>query len=205
MTTPAEKPSLNSYLREHYGSSTQKLVREHERNLHSQISETQLDTIVQGIKQEHLNDGEVMVAGHLLKQGIRVQRAKLRESIHRIDPLGISERRSVAVRRRAYHVKGPNEVWHIDGHHKLIKWRLVTHGGIDGYSLLITYLRCSSNNRADTVLVIFRSGVDTFGLPKKVGSDHGGKNIEVWSTMMEEHGTDKCIIVGSSTHNERIE
>ena len=31
---PAEKLSLYSYLRERYGSSTQKLVREHERSLH---------------------------------------------------------------------------------------------------------------------------------------------------------------------------
>ena len=35
MPEPAEKPSLHSYLRERYGSSTQKLVREHERSLHS--------------------------------------------------------------------------------------------------------------------------------------------------------------------------
>ena len=34
MPEPAEKPSLHSYLRERYGSSTQKLVREHERSLH---------------------------------------------------------------------------------------------------------------------------------------------------------------------------
>ena len=146
-----------------------------------------------------------MIAGHLLKQGIRVQCAKLRESIHRIDPHGVVERRSVAVRRREYHAKGPNEVWHIDGHHKLIKWRLVTNEGIDGHSRMITYLHCSSNNRADTVLAAFRSGVETYGLPTKVRSDHAGENIEVWRMMMEEHGTDRCTIVGSSAHNERIE
>ena len=145
-----------------------------------------------------------MIAGHLLKQGIRVQCAKLRESIHRIDPHGVVERRSVAVRRREYHAKGPNEVWHIDGHHKLIKWRLVTNEGIDGHSRMITYLHCSSNNRADTVLAAFRSGVETYGLPTKVRSDHAGENIEVWRMMMEEHGTDRCTIVGSSAH-ERIE
>ena len=37
MPEPAEKPSLQSYLRERYGSSTQKLVREHERSLHRRI------------------------------------------------------------------------------------------------------------------------------------------------------------------------
>ena len=136
-----------------------------------------------------------MVAGHLLKQGIRVQRAKLQ---------GVVERRSVAVRRREYHTKGPNEVWHIDGHHTLIKWRLVTHGGIDGHSPMLTYLHCSSNNRADTVLAAFRFGVDIYGLPMKVRLVHGGEVIEVWRMMMEEHGTDRCIIVGSSAHSEHI-
>ena len=101
--------------------------------------------------------------------------------------------------RRVYHAKGPNEVWHIDGHHKLIKWRLVTHGGIDGYSRLITFLRCSSNNTAATVLAALSSAVETYGLPKKVRSDHGGENMEVWSMMMEAHGSDNCIIVGSSS------
>ena len=34
MPEPAEKPSLHLYLCERYGSSTQKLVREHKRCLH---------------------------------------------------------------------------------------------------------------------------------------------------------------------------
>ena len=32
-----------------------------------------------------------------------------------------------------------------DGHHKLIRWDIVTHGGIDGYSKLFVY-HCSNNN-----------------------------------------------------------
>ena len=172
---------------------------------YSLISEPDLDEVVRQIKQEHPNDGEIMLAGHLLKQGIRVQRAKLRASIHRIDPQGVADRRSVAVKRREYHVSGPNEVWHLDGHHKLIRWRLVTHGAIDGYSRMIMFLQCSSNNRADTVIKVFTSAVEMYGLPKKVRTDHGGENIEVWRMMMEEHGNDKCIVVGSSAHNERIE
>ena len=58
-----------------------------------------------------------MVAGHLLKQGIHVQCAKLHESIHHINPQGVVERRSAAVKRRVYYVECPNGVWHIDGHH----------------------------------------------------------------------------------------
>ena len=103
------------------------------------MTEAQLDVIVRSVKREYPNDGEVMVAGHLLRLGYRVQRSKLRASIHRIDPEGTAERRSIAIRRRAYHVSAPNEVWHIDGHHKLIKWRLVIHGGIDGQEYVAEY------------------------------------------------------------------
>ena len=53
---------------------------------YSDISGTQLDVIVRDIKRDHPNDGEVMIAGHLLNIGICVQRSKLRESIHRVDP-----------------------------------------------------------------------------------------------------------------------
>ena len=52
---------------------------------YSDVTEAQLDVIIQRIKKGHPNDGEIMVAGHLLRQGIRVQRAKLRESIHHVD------------------------------------------------------------------------------------------------------------------------
>ena len=44
MHEPAEKPSLHSYLRERYGSSTQKLVREHERSLHNTCMHTYIHT-----------------------------------------------------------------------------------------------------------------------------------------------------------------
>ena len=44
----------------------------------------------------------------------------------------------------------------------------------------LQYHRCSSNNRADTVLAASKSGVDAYGLPTKVRSGHGGENIEVW-------------------------
>ena len=80
------------------------------------------------------------------------------------------------------------------------------HGGIDGYSRTITYLQCHSNNRAVTVLSAFRDGVTKYGLPTKVRTDHGGENIDVWRMMISEHEEgDKCVITGSSTHNERIE
>ena len=44
-----------------------------------------------------------------------------------------------------------------------------------------------------------------YGLPKKICSDHRGENVPVWRYMITVHGHQQCVIVGSSTHNERIE
>jgi hypothetical protein len=29
-------------------------------------------------------------------------------------------------------------MWHLDGHHKLIRWGIVIHGFVDGYSRLVS-------------------------------------------------------------------
>ena len=36
------------------------------------------------------------------------------------------------------------------------RWKMVVHGGVDGYSRVIVYLKCSNDNRAETVLQLFR-------------------------------------------------
>lgn len=61
------------------------------------------------------------------------------------------------------------------GNHKLIRWRFVVHGGIDGYSRMITFLKCANNNRAVTVGECFDGAVDTYGIPNRVRSDRGGE------------------------------
>lgn len=40
---------------------------------------------------------------------------------------------------------------HLDGHHKLIRWRFVIHGAIDGYSRVVVFLRCNTNNRGENM------------------------------------------------------
>ena len=49
-------------------------------------------------------------------------------------------------------------------HSAVNRWRIVIHGGIDGFSRLIVYLHCSTNNRASTVLELFEAGVAKYGL-----------------------------------------
>ena len=45
------------------------------------------------------------------------------------------------------------------------------HGGIDGYSRLITYLKAATNNYVQTALSAFLGGVDAYGLPSRVRTD----------------------------------
>ena len=94
----------------------------------------------------------------------------------------------------------------IDGNHKLIRWRLVCHGGIDGFSRMIVYLKCSNNNRALTVYELFLVAIERFGLPSRIRSDFGGENHVVAQHMIHHRGHDRgSMLTGSSTHNQRIE
>ena len=54
---------------------------------------------------------------------------RVRESIHRVDPFGLETRLCRTLHHRQYNVASPNALWHINGHHKLIRWQLVIHGG----------------------------------------------------------------------------
>ena len=107
---------------------------------YSAISDQNLDIAVDvhDIKTQYPNDGEVLMNAHLHSRAITVPRARLRASIHRVDPINTQEHRSTTIRRRTYHAEFPNYVWHVDGNHKAIRWRLVVHGGIDGFSRVIT-------------------------------------------------------------------
>ena len=102
----------------------------------------------------------------------------------------------------------PNSLWHIDGHHKLIRWRIVTHGGIDGYSRVVVFMKAATNNKATTVLESFLHGVNCYGLPSRVRCDKGGENVKVSEYMLNHPnrgpGRNSCI-TGRSVHNQRIE
>ena len=96
---------------------------------------------------------------------------------------------------------------HVDGNHKLIDpWRLVIHGGIDGFSRTVVFLKCNVNNKASTVFQCFRKAVVDFGLPSRVRSDCGLENVEIARFMIEQRGSGRgSHISGKSVHNQRIE
>lgn len=82
---------------------------------------------------------------------------------------------------------------------------MVIHGGIDGYSRTIVFLKCSDNNRASTVLSVFTRAVQKHGSPEHVHSNLGGENVDMLRHIVEQHASMSTVIMGSSTHNECIE
>ena len=172
----------------------------------SQCTDDELDNYIVNVINEFPFCGENFLGQILKNRGLHVQRYRLRESIHRVDNKGVSERKKNCLKRRVYNVKGPNHLWHIDTNHKLIRWNMIIAGGIDGFSRLITFLKCLDNNKAETLLKVFMDGVKTFGIPQRVRSDKGLENVAIADFMIKNRGTDRgSMITGKSVHNQRIE
>ena len=83
---------------------------------------------------------------------------------------------------------------------------MVIHGGIDGYSRLVTFLKVSTNNRSETVLYSFKQSTAQYGIPSRVRMDEGVENRGVEAFMIAQRGPGRgSAIKGPSVHNQRIE
>ena len=174
----------------------------------SDLSDVELDQIISDYTSRHgRTTGQVLIMGYLHSLGLRVQRARVRNSMARIDPANSALRWGAAVYRRRYKVPWANSLWHLDGHHSFIRWGLVIHGCIDGFSRRIIYLHCSSNNLSSTVLSLFLNAIEKDGLwPSRIRVDQGVENVLVCEAMVEKQGEGRAsFFAGPSTHNQRIE
>ena len=98
-------------------------------------------------------------------------------------------------------------MWHMDGWHKLMKFKLVVHGGVDGCSRYIVYMTCCDNNQSSTVLKCFLKGAEEVGvIPGCMRSDKGGENVLVCKFMyMFWDGDESSFKTGTSQCNQRME
>jgi hypothetical protein len=175
----------------------------------SNISDDQLDGILYEILRDFPRFGRRMIDGRLRSLDIRVPRLRLCESYLRVHgpPPSLSNRRRI--QRRKYSVAGVNSLWHHDGQHGLsffihpgfglsvfvlglIHYKLVMHAFIDGKSRYITGARMHNNNRASTVLKLFKEAISN-GRPRRVRGDHGVENVDVARWMDENQGRGRYI------------
>lgn len=49
-----------------------------------------------------------------------------------------------------------------------MRWRIVIHGAVDGYSRLVGFLKASDNNRSATVMESFKAAITSYVVPSRV-------------------------------------
>jgi hypothetical protein len=114
--------TLRNYLQD-YGISTQ----------YTTLTNDEVDARIRQYRLERPNSGLRYLRGAFRADNIRIQKRRLAAALQRVDPVGRQIRRNARIERRKYEVSRPDALWHLDGHHKLIRWGIVIHGMIDGY------------------------------------------------------------------------
>ena len=128
----------------------------------------EIQTLTQGI-------GQTRILGALRIRGLKIQRWRVRQCLWEIDPVGTVLRWRRVIQRRSYHVRSPNSLWHLDGNHKMVKWRFVVHAAIDGFSRVILYVYCATDNTSRTMQSLFEEAFRQYGLPSRVRFGHGAR------------------------------
>ncbi|KAJ8003975.1 hypothetical protein DPEC_G00153990 [Dallia pectoralis] len=86
--------------------------------------------------------------------------------------------------------------------YKLIRWKLIVHCTMDGYSRMLTFIWCSNNNRAETVMDLFSTAISDLGRPLHIRTDHGGENVCIWEDMRVQRF---CYPVGEDNLIQRLD
>lgn len=138
----------------------------------------------------------------------------VRRIVKDLDPDGVRERRAKTLRPRTYRSAGPNYIWHVDGYDKLKPYGFPIHGGIDGYSRKIIWLKvCRSNNNTFVTGQHFFNAVKKYGgCPTMLRTDNGAENVYMaaMQSLLRSEGENDFAYCNahryrSSPANQRIE
>lgn len=176
----------------------------------AEVDEVQLSGFIHYWRTENNNtyDGIVSLVGALRKENVPHTFRAVARLLRAADPVGSRMRFMEKVKRRVYNVVAANVLWHFDGNHKLKRYNFVLHGGIDGYSRRLVWMKIASDNYAPTVLHACIEAMTKYGAPRLIRSDYGKENVAVWrlvEQMREKLGYRIKSLLGRSVHNQRIE
>jgi hypothetical protein len=133
--------------------------------LPTNISDEELNNLIYEYQNGYPDRGEVSTVSYLRALGVNVVRQRVRDSIGLVDNAGREFRTRRLIPRVVYYVAGPHHLWHIDGNHKLIRYKIVVHGCIDGNTRAIMYIHAADNNRSATNIEYFKQAVSEYQLP----------------------------------------
>jgi len=143
----------------------------------------------------------------LQMEGLQVPRNVVASLLKELDPEGTEFRKARRLQRREYHNPGPNYAWHIDGYDKAKPWGFSIHGGIDGFSRKILWLKvCRSNKSPDVIAHMYlNSIVNVGGCPVELITDLGTENAIVAAIQSYFRENPDAHRYVPSPRNQRIE
>ena len=149
----------------------------------------------------------------LISQGIHCRREDVRKIVKELDSEGVELRRKKRLHRRKYVTKGPNYVWHIDGHDKLKPFGFSIHGCIDGFSRKVIWLEVGPSNKLpDVIAQYYLDAVSKYGCSKNIKADDGTEHtliepVHIALRMINDHEDNalNSFSIITSPQNQRIE
>ncbi|XP_048045693.1 uncharacterized protein LOC125267783 [Megalobrama amblycephala] len=144
--------------------------------------------------------------------GIITDRETVRVLLRLLDGEGVDLRSRNRLRRRVYHNRGPNFVWHIDGYDKLKPFGIGISGCIDGFSRSMMWLEAYKTNSDPRLIAgyFMDAVINAGGCPARVRLDLGTENVHVaemqrFLTFSEDRPETDRVTFGPSSGNQRIE
>ncbi|KAF3856889.1 hypothetical protein F7725_017612 [Dissostichus mawsoni] len=113
-----------------------------------------------------------------VQRGFVVSQETMRLVIKALDPEGVELRRARRLRRRQYHSRGPNALWHMDSYDKLKPYGIAINGCIDGFSRYIMWMEAYTTNSDPNVIADYYISAVTHigGCPQRMRADRGTEN-----------------------------